>query len=423
MSRSTSSAIVITLVMICAAMAPMSVCAQEEAAADSTPPGASYTVETTAGYFNTNRAYFAPGAEHWGEGFSRSRLQYRWPSGAQLTAGGVLMTTVGTDYYGVADQNDGLLDQLSISAPDLGGTGLGIALGRQNIQFGDGFLISDGYLDHRSALWSIPLSFYDGVKLDWARGTAHATAFAADYSPSFEGALGARPDGYVFGAEAGWTRSEGSELALAYLRRHDTSVIEDRAQAISLRGGWLSGPFVLAGEAVLESGTRTGTDLAGRGGHVAATWRSEGRWKPMLKAEYLLFSGDDQTTSKDESYDPWQFGWVDWSTYYVGDLLSSTVGTSTNMRMALLQLGLTPREGTGVRLLAHRMDRDLADIRPFAYEFDAVVEQAIGEQWSAWVMGGLVTGLSAAELEFGSREHSAQLFASLTYNFGGRLGN
>ena len=237
--------------------------AQEDAAADSTQPGASYTLESTAGYFNTDRAYFAPGTAHWGEGFSRGRLQYRWPSGVQLAAGGVLMTTVGADYYDVADQNDGLLDQLSIAASDLGGTGLGITIGRQNIQLGDGFLISDGYLDNRAALWSIPLSFYDGVKLDWSRGTARATVFAAAYSPSFEGALGARPDGYVFGAEAGWMRSEGTELALAYLRRHDTSVIEDRAQAISLRGGWLSGPFALAGEAVLESGLRTGTDLAG----------------------------------------------------------------------------------------------------------------------------------------------------------------
>lgn len=422
-SRSRSDAFVLTLAMICAAITPMLVCAQDEAPADSTPPGASYTLETTSGYFNTDRAYFAPGAAHWGEGFSRARLQYLFPSGVQFTAGGVLTTTVRKDYYGVADRNDGLLDQLSVSASDLGGSGLGITLGRQSIQFGDGFLIGDGYLDHRAALWSIPLSFYDGAKLDWARGTAHVTAFAADYSPSFEGALGARPDGYLFGAEAGWTCSKGNEIALAYLRRHETSLIEDRAQAISLRGGWLRGSFSVAGEAVLESGTRTGTVLAGRGGHIAATWTSQARWQPTLKAAYFLFSGDDQATSEDESYDPWQFVWGDWSAYYVGDLLGSTVGTSSNMRIALVQLGVTPHKGTGVRLLAHRMDRDLADTRPFAYEIDAVVDQSIGEHWTAWIMGGLVTPLSAAELEFGSSERSTQLFASLTYKFGGRLGH
>lgn len=387
---------------------------------DAVPAGVSYSLEATGGYFNVNNAYFVTDSKFdWMEGFARARGFYGFGHGAYVTAGGVVMATLQKDYYGNEDVNDGLLDQLALSMPDINGSGFGFTVGRQSLTLGDGFLIGDGYRDHFAAFWSIPLSFYDGVSVNWAKGPHHVTAFAVDLSPSFT--VGdVRPEGIVAGGEFGWSPSEGNELAVAFLRRNDTSDIDYNPQAISVRGSHTRGPVSFAGEAVLESGSMGTTDMAGKGGHLDVAWNGEGTFKPTLKAQYFLFSGDDPDTEKDESYDPWQYTWSDWSSYYVGDLVASTVGSSSDMRSVVLQAGITPREGTGLRLLAHRFDHDKGDTKPFAYEFDLILDQSFGERFSAYVMAAHATPLDAAKLEWGE-EAATQVFASVTWKFSGRL--
>jgi len=91
------------------------------------------------------------------------------------------------------------------------------------------------------------------------------------------------------------------------------------------------------------------------------------------------------------------------------------------MRIVKLQLGLTPRAGTGLRVYAHRFDRDRGDPSAFAYEHDVVVDQAVGGRWTGWLMGGLVTPPDAARAAFAGAR-SGQVFASVSYKFGGPLG-
>jgi hypothetical protein len=106
------------------------------------------------------------------EGFARARGFYGFGHGAYVTAGGVVMATMQKDYYENEDVNDGLLDQLALSMPDINGSGFGFTVGRQSLTLGDGFLIGDGYRDHFAAFWNIPLSFYDGVSVNWAKEPA-----------------------------------------------------------------------------------------------------------------------------------------------------------------------------------------------------------------------------------------------------------
>ncbi|MBI5168717.1 MAG: hypothetical protein HZA61_04430 [Candidatus Eisenbacteria bacterium] len=388
---------------------------------DSVPAGLSYALEATASNHHVKGAWFTPDSSFdWSEGFARARVFYGFGKGAHVTAGGVVMRTQGTDYFGTQDENDGLLDQLALVVPNAGESGFGFTIGRQSFTLGDGFLIADGYYDHRAALWNIPLAFYDGVSANWTQGPHHATAFAFDVSPSF-GDPGDPLEGFLAGGEFGWTPSEGNDLALGFVRMDETKT--DRTPfAVTVRGSSTRGPWVIGGEFVFEGGSMGDVDLSGRGGHAEVVWTGEGRFKPTVKLQGFWFSGDDPATdTEDEGYDPWQFGWSDWSNWYVGDLLGSTVLTSSNMRTLLAQVGLTPREGTGFRVLAHRFDRvETEGDSPFAYEFDAVVDQELPHGLSAWVMGAYAMPLDAAKVEFGS-ENSMQLFAALSWKFSGKL--
>ena len=405
--------------------------AAEEAAVDSggaVPAGLSYSVEATSSYHYVNNAYFGSVKSNtWGEGFTRARVNYGAPDGVWLSAGGVIMGTAGTDYFGVNDASDGRLDQLLVGLSSIGGTGLSLVAGRQDLQVGDGFLIGDGYYDSKAALWNIPLNFYDALRADWQQGEWHALAFGARLSPSY-GDRAEGPGNIQGGGEIGWSGSETRSLAFGYFQRVDYGDRQLSARAFSLRGAWDRGPFSLAGEGVVESGHNGDADLRGIGGHLGATYKFALRAEPYAQLEYFFFSGDDPNTpSIDEGFYPWNYRWTDWSRYYVADLMANTYVFNNDSRIWKLECGVTPIENTSLRLLLHRIDLDTGTSqgglpegvgRAFADEADLVVDQSVGEHWSAWVMGGYARPLEAAKALAGEAA-SGQLFLGLTFKFEG----
>lgn len=431
--------------------------AADEAAADSggaVPAGLSYSVEATTSYHYVNHAYFGaneeitsyPGRKSytWGEDFTRARVNYGVLDCVWLSAGGVSTGTAGTDYFGVHDASDGLLDQLLVGVSSIGGTGLSLVAGRQDLQVGDGFLIGDGYYDSKAALWNIPLNFYDALRADWQQGGWHALAFGARLSPSYtiavpdpadpESELTLRPKGYQYGGEVGWTGSETRSLAFGYFERADDGSTQLDPRAFSLRGAWDLGPLSVVGEGVVESGHNGDADLRGIGGHLGATYKSALWGEPYAQIEYFFFSGDDPSTpSIDEGFYPWNYRWTDWSRYYVADLMAGTFTVNNDTRIWKLECGVTPLENTSLRLLLHRIDLDTGTGqwegglpegvgRGFADEADLVVDQGLGDGWSAWVMGSYVRPLAAAKALAGDAA-SGQLFVGLTLKFEGPGGS
>jgi hypothetical protein len=409
--------------------------AAEETAVDSggaVPAGLSYSVEATSSYHYVNNAYFGSVKSNtWGEGFTRARVNYGAPDGVWLSAGGVIMGTAGTDYFGVNDASDGRLDQLLVGLSSIGGTGLSLVAGRQDLQVGDGFLIGDGYYDSKAALWNIPLNFYDALRADWQQGEWHALAFGARLSPSY-GDRAEGPGNIQGGGEIGWSGSETHSLAFGYFQRVDYGDAQLSARAFSLRGAWDRGPFSLAGEGVVESGHNGDADLRGIGGHLGATYKFALRAEPYAQLEYFFFSGDDPNTpSVDEGFYPWNYRWTDWSRYYVADLMANTYVFNNDSRIWKLECGVTPIENTSLRLLLHRIDLDTGVSqgglpegvgRGFADEADLVVDQGIGERLSAWVMGGYASPLASAKALAGEAA-SGQLFLGLTFKFEGPGGS
>ncbi|MFN8587157.1 MAG: hypothetical protein U0704_05085 [Candidatus Eisenbacteria bacterium] len=397
--------------------------AEAEEEDDSVPAGVSYALDATLSSHHVKHLQFGPDGFDWGEGFARARGFYGFGQGAYVTAGGVVMTTRNTDYFGVKDENDGLLDQLALVVPNLGESGFGFSIGRQPIVLGDGFLVGDGYYDRRAALWNIPLGFYDGATAHFARGPHTFTAAVTDFSPSFAG-----PDvetqGLIVAGEYSLKPKEGQELALTFVRADvDFDDANSTPYAFSVRGKHATGPWSFGTEIVFEGGQMDGADLAGKGGHAEVMWQGEGRLKPSVKLQGFWFSGDDPDTEENEGYYPWQYTWSDWSNWYVGDLLASTVGTASNMRIVMAQFGCEPREGTKFRLLAHKFDRVEAADTPFAVELDAVVDQDFGHGLSGYVMGAWAKAGDEGEAEFaaGDAEASMQLFVAVTWKFSGKL--
>ena len=409
---------------------------EEEEAGPTVPPGFSYGVQATASYHWVNHAYF--GADWgitsdphrtdytWGEGFTRLRLNYGLPEGVWASVGGTVMTTQATDYYGTDNAFDGLVDRLAVGIENAGGGGFSLTAGRQDLQVGDGDVNGDGYADTRAALWNIPLAFYDGVKGDLVRGPWHALAFGARLSPTFA-EEGETVKGFLAGAELGWSAGEERALAVGWFQREDDGTTDLDARALSVRGAYGLGGLQLAGELVEQFGQRGTTDLEGRGGHADATWTFPARGEPYVQLQYLQFSGDDPGTEADESYQPWQYGWTDWSRWYVADLVGSTLLTNSDTRVWKLECGWSPCEQGSVRLLLHRIDLDsgaswggLPDGigRGFADEADLVFERELSEHWSAWVMGGYARPREAAKELVGAAA-SGQVFASITYTFEG----
>jgi hypothetical protein len=386
----------------------------------------SWAFEGTTSYHTVGRPYFgtADSRDTWGEGFQHMRVNGGGSDGLWFSVCGLVMMTAGTDYYGTHDAGDGRFDQLEAGMANVAGTGVNVIAGRQDLVLGDGFLVGDGYVDRRAALWNIPLNFYDALRVDWKDAKWHALAFGANLSPSF-GSNGLYPRGEMYGVEAGATPVEGADVTATFLKQDDSHATDMNATAYALRASWPVGTSTLSGEVVAEGGTYGRADLRGKGGHLKFVAPVKARWSPVATGEYFYFSGDDPNTPQNEGYYPWQFRWNDWSTYYVGDLLASTVVTSSNMQILRVQLGATPREGTGVRVLAHRMDRaratEAGSSKAFAYEYDLVVDQALGPHWNAWVMGGYATPLDAAKAELGA-ETTGQVFASVSWKFGGPQG-
>lgn len=410
------------------------------------PAGFSYTGEFTATYHYVNTAYF--GADYgitddpskqdynWLESYARLRLSYAFANGLWLSVGGLGAVTLDTDYYGVSDAGDAKVDQLLLGVSHMGDSGLSCVFGRQEIVVGDGFLIGDGYNDGQAALWNIPLNFYDGGRADWKYGPWHALAFGARLSPSYTiekedpgdpgHLINAEPDGIQWGFEVGGENECGQALAIGHFQRDDRGLTSLDAQATSVRFALPYSVFKLAGELVLERGQTGVAKLKGTGGHASLTAATESGVAPYGQVEYYYFSGDKASTPADDSFYPWNYQWSDWSRYYVGDLVASTLLTNSDTRIWKLECGVTPWANTSLRLLLHKIDLDTGSSygglpegvgRGFANEYDLVVDQDFGSGISGWVMGGYVVPRDAAKALVGSSK-SGQIFAGLTVEFG-----
>lgn len=359
----------------------------------------------------------------WAEAWTRILVERDLGDRATLSLRGAAVGTLDEDPFGIENDGEGLLETAQVELRDVGVDGLAFVLGRQNFRVGDGFFLDDGHVDDRAAAWSAPLRFWDGTRADLHHGRFAASAFGFRLARDFD-----ETDGTLFGAHATWSPDEEAtaeahsvtadeDLPARYagagivVRADDTEDDLD-ARLVSVRAATPAGPVLVSGEFGHEFGSRGETDLGGTAFHIDA-----GAALPFGADSYVLlsrlhFSGDDPSTDTDETFSPWNFGARDWSLYYLGELVGSSLLVNSDLRVIKIESGCRPNASSWLRAYWLRLDADEGgslELPPetgkrFADELDVAFDWAPEEApWSAWALTAVAWPKGAAIAAFGSR--------------------
>jgi hypothetical protein len=191
-----------------------------------------------------------------------------------------------------------------------------------------------------------------------------------------------------------------------------------------VRGRMTRGPRGIRGEAALEGGQWRDQRLHAYAWHADGRCDIPARGAPYLELSYLFYSGDNADTDEVEEWFPWNFHWVDWSKYYIGDYVTNML-LNADSRIWRLEAGCQPTESLSLRALGHHFDLDTGSYvlglpdgvgRHFADEVDLVADYSVSDALSFWVMGSWAAPGDAAKYAWGDKT-AWQLFASATYSF------
>lgn len=418
--------------------------------------------------YSLRNAYFGSAAEQprpggdadhaWLETAARLGITFDLTDRISFNAGAAGLLTLAQDPFGLDGEATAIVETANVAIRDLGLPGLDLTLGRQDIKIGDGFLIQDGYADRRAAVWSVPLTFWDAVRVDYHHGAFAGTAMVARLSSS----LG--QDGELYGVDVAWlprtepaadgdradapaqdgqetpgaeAEEEGEEdapttyVGLGWFARHDSGAGldyapggDDDAQILALRGSVPVGPLTLAGEIALQSGTRSGIDVGGEAWHADIRWDLPLGRAPYLFASYLNHSGDDPATADDESFFWPYFSGDDWSHYYLGELVGSTLLVNTDQRVLKLEGGVDVTDSLGLRVFYLDIRTDTGTYwevpegagDALATEWDAVVTWTPSDSLEAWLLVGSARPGRAAKALYGD-DSSTLLELGATWSF------
>ncbi len=293
---------------------------------------------------------------------------------------------VGTDVYGSPDNwtapsredwaTRGDLANITFkTAP--GGVDTSLTIGLQELCYGDGLLIYDGYSEKR-AIWTTPIRSFPAAKLTFAPcDNCSFDFFAAivdknrvSWETYLGSATGIEGGGQVYGANATNKTASFGTIDLGFfvkdedIRRGDNDGLDSGSNtyALSLRDSYDRGPFNFTGEIikqwgrtrVVQNSIAAGNPIRDRdawGGQMTVQYNIDcDDYSPWVKARYAYFGGDRSSTSAVESFDPFFFGFNDWGTWCLGDMTSYSL-TNTNEKMLSVELGLKPTETTKLRLI------------------------------------------------------------------------
>jgi hypothetical protein len=89
-------------------------------------------------------------------------------------------------------------------------------------------------------------------------------------------------------------------------------------------------------------------------------------WKPYLSFRYSSFTGDRGSDDQIEGFDPLYYGFSDWSTWYLGEILGEFVATKRNLDAYTVRLRAEPAASwtVGLVYLALVLDEFATDLQP-----------------------------------------------------------
>ena len=220
------------------------------------------------------------------------------------------------------DVHEVFVDQLSVRWRSAGRLPLAVTLGRQDMMFGEGFLIMDG-----GPLDGSRSAYFNGLRLDWAPQKASNLTFFFVRQGRSDRLLPLVNDQHQAMAEQQeqgvglYFRAKAKRTALeAYLFRKDAfaSAALPRG-SVNVAGGRVVHPFSealsLTAEAALQLGKLGDEDRRAVGGYVHLDGSPGGRFPvpALVTLGGVWLSGDDPATPRCEAWDPAFGRWPKWS--------------------------------------------------------------------------------------------------------------
>jgi hypothetical protein len=274
---------------------------------------------------------------------------------------------------------------------------LSIKIGRQNIEYGDGFIVYDFGAESRAVLTGALRSLY-AAKITYEPKPFTIDAFAGmidrdlrsyeAYYRDFTAYTGRRN---VFGGNIHFEDAAAGILDLLLFYKQDWSGLESNTLALSFRASVdaVKDPVTLnfTGEIVPEFGNTKvfenglgdiRRERLGLGGHadIKLTFNNI-PFTPYIKERFAYFSADDPDTRRNEGFDPLFYGFYDWGSWYLGNINAYNL-FNTNDNVLMTEIGLKPTDKTSLRFFYYDfwLNRPIVAGagKDFSREFDVVFD-------------------------------------------------
>jgi hypothetical protein len=220
------------------------------------------------------------------------------------------------------------VDQLYARFDSVGHQPLNVVLGRQNIDFGEGFVVMDG-----GPLDGSRSAYFNALRLDWTIWPSQTMTAVVAYQPRWDGLLPVlhehnRYKALIEQSELAfmlqYNRSLGKGSMQAYLLRKQATAYKTAPRIdLNCLGGRAKLPVIArltaTAEAAVQIGRRGGHDQFSLGGYAYAEYATGlNRLLPKsVTVGGLFLSGDRYTTDKYEGWDPLWGRWPKWSESYI----------------------------------------------------------------------------------------------------------
>lgn len=305
-----------------------------------------------------------------------------------------------------------------------GATSVDLSAGRRTYQVGTGFLFWDESSDggDRGAFWVGPRTaadFLGLVRLSKGDFTGDLVYFKANDNPN----TGTEVTGITLDYGIGNLGTLGGGL---YRILDSETSTRDGMNIFDLRFDlhpFTSHPgFGVEGEYAYEE---NGSLQAASGGYLKLNYLFEPvAWSPTVSYRFAYFQGDNPNTSKDENFDPLYYGFNDWGTWYLGEILGEYVLSNQNLLVHSLQAQASPAEGWNLNLFYYHFSLDnpqgfdsSVSSKDFAQEVDLTVDWQATDYLSFSGVGAVaLPGAGAKQYTGGSNDWwFMMLLASLRF--------
>ncbi len=247
------------------------------------------------------------------------------------------------------DINEYVFDNLYVDVKNVFDAPFNLRIGRQNLVYGEGFLMIDGTpLDgSRTIYFNAVKGTLDLDNSDWDiffirqdpkdRRLPVINDLHRSLVEQKEEALG------IYGKHI---YNEDLSYDTYYIYKEEKSSPKTKLNTIGARLVYAFEPFTMRSEAAVQYGEYGEQDRRGTGGYLFFDYdMKDVLWSPTFTMGGVYLSGDDPATSKDESWDPLFSRWPYLSEAYAYILTpEKSIGYWTNTQLFRLGVTLRPTE-------------------------------------------------------------------------------